>query len=97
MRIIARSTLRSYWEKYPDTEIPLKVLFAKIKKANWRNFNKLKIQFGNASVAGNDRVVFNVKGNEYRLILAIDYEKQIGWIRFIGTHKVYDKIDAKTI
>ena len=97
MRIIARSTLRDYWERYPDTEIALKVLFTHIKKASWKNFNDLKAQFGNASVVGNDRVVFNVKGNEYRLITAIDYQKQIAWVRFIGTHKEYDKIDAKKI
>ena len=97
MRIIARSTLRDYWEKYPDSELPLKVWFAQIKKASWENFNELKAQFGNASVVGNDRVVFNIKGNEYRLIAAINYRKQIVWIRFIGTHKAYDKIDAKTI
>jgi mRNA interferase HigB len=97
MRIIARSTLRDYWGKHPDAETPLKVWFAQVKKANWKNFNELKAQFGNASVVGNDRVVFNIKGNEYRLIAAIDYQKQILWIRFVGTHKAYDKIDAKTI
>jgi mRNA interferase HigB len=97
MRIIARSTLRDYWGKYPDAETPLKVWFAQVKKVSCKNFNELKTQFGNASVVGNDRVVFNIKGNEYRLIAAIDYRKQILWIRFIGTHKAYDKIDAKTI
>ncbi len=97
MRLIARSTLREYWGKYPDSELPLKLWYAQIKKAGWENFNELKAQFGNASVVGNDRVVFNIKGNEYRLIAAINYRKQIVWIRFIGTHKAYDKIDAKTI
>jgi len=97
MRIIARSTLRDYWEKYPDTELPLKVWYAQIKKADWKTFNELKSQFRKASVVGNDRVVFNIKGNEYRLIAAVSYRKQIVWIRFIGTHKAYDKIDAKTI
>jgi len=97
MRIIARKTLREFWEEYPDSETPLKLWFKEIKKAQWRNFNRLKEQFGNASVVGNDRVVFNIKGNDYRLIATIDYEKQILWIRFIGTHKAYDKINAKTI
>ena len=97
MRIIARSALREFWEKYQDAETPLKSWFGEVKKAEWKSFNELKQKFGNASVVGNDRVVFNIKGNDYRLVAAIDYEKQILWIRFIGSHKAYDKIDAKTI
>jgi len=97
MRIIARSTLKEYWEKYPDSELSLKIWHAQIKKVNWKNFNELKAQYASASVVGNDRAVFNIKGNEYRLIVAIDYQKQILWIKFIGTHKAYDKINAKTI
>jgi mRNA interferase HigB len=97
MRIIARRTLREFWEKFPEAETALKVWYGEIKKAEWKNFNELKKQFGNASVVGNDRVVFNIKGNNYRLIAAIDYEKQILWIRFIGSHKMYDKIEAKKI
>ena len=97
MRIIARRTLREFWEKFPEAEIPLRVWFNEMKKSEWKNFNQLKQQFGNASVVSNDRAVFNIKGNNYRLIAAVDYEKQILWIRFIGSHKRYDKIDAKTI
>jgi mRNA interferase HigB len=97
MRIIARSTLRGFWDRHPDAETPLKSWFGEVRKADWKNFNQLKQHFGNASIVGNDRAVFNIKGNEYRLIVSIDYEKQILWIRFIGTHKAYDKIDAKTI
>ncbi len=97
MRIIARSTLRDFWESNAAAETPLKTWFSEARKAEWKNFNQLKAQFGNASVVGNDRVVFNIKGNNYRLVVALDYEKQILWIRFIGTHKAYDKIDAKNI
>ncbi len=97
MRIISRRTLREFWEKFPDAETALKVWFSEINEAKWNNFNQLKQQFGNASVVGNDRVVFNIKGNTYRLVVAIDYEKQITWIRFVGTHKAYDKINAKKI
>ncbi len=89
--------MREFWEKFPDAETPLKVWYGEVRKAEWENFNQLKQQFGNASIVGNDRVVFNIKGNNYRLIAAIDYEKQILWVRFIGTHKAYDKINAKTI
>jgi mRNA interferase HigB len=97
MRIIARSTIRNFWERFPNAENPLKVWFGEVKKGGWEDFNQLKAQFGNASVVGNDRVIFNIKGNDYRLVAAIDYEKQIVWIRFIGSHKEYDKINAKTI
>ncbi|CAN5842343.1 type II toxin-antitoxin system HigB family toxin [soil metagenome] len=97
MRIIARRTIRDFWDSHRDSEVPLVNWFKEIKKANWKNFNELKAQYRNASVVGNDRVVFNIKGNDYRLVAAIDYEKQILWIRFIGTHKAYDKINAKTI
>ena len=97
MRVISRSTLRNFWEKHADAETPLKTWFSEVKKAERKNFNQLKAQFGNASVVGNDRAVFNIKGNDYRLVTALDYEKQILWIRFIGTHKAYDKIDAKNI
>jgi mRNA interferase HigB len=97
MRIIARSTLREFWEKYPDAETPLKTWVGEVRKAEWKTFNQLKQQFGTASIIGNDRAVFNIKGNSYRLVAAIDYEKQILWIRFIGLHKDYDKINSKTI
>lgn len=97
MRIIARRTLRSFWEKYPDTETPLKVWFKEIKNAHWKNTHELKRQFKNASIVCSDRVVFNIKGNAYRLIVAIDFEKQISWIRFIGSHEQYNKINARKI
>ncbi|WP_051205527.1 type II toxin-antitoxin system HigB family toxin [Salinimicrobium xinjiangense] len=67
------------------------------KAANWKDPNELKMQFQNASIVGDGRAVFNIKGNNYRLIVAIDYQFQVVFIRFIGTHKQYDSIDAKTI
>ena len=99
MRIVALRTLREFWKnpKYEDSEQSLRAWYAEAKKANWQNPNEIKDQFKNASVVGNDRVVFNIKGNEYRLIVAIKYEFQIVFVRFIGTHKAYDKVDAKTI
>ncbi|MFI5135561.1 MAG: type II toxin-antitoxin system HigB family toxin [Chitinophagales bacterium] len=97
MRIIARRTLREFWGKYPDAEVPLAKWFKEVKKSKWKNFQELKRQFTNASIVGNDRAVFNVKGNDYRIVVAIDFEKQISWIRFVGSHKQYDKINAKTI
>jgi mRNA interferase HigB len=97
MRIIAKRTLREFWEKYSDAETPLKVWYKNIKEAEWRNSNELKRQFKNASIVGNDRIVFNIKGNTYRLVISIDFEKQIVWIKFIGSHRDYDKINAKTV
>ena len=67
------------------------------KTADWKNPNDLKRQYKNASIVGEGRVVFNIKGNDYRLVVVIDYEFQVIFIRFIGTHKQYDKIDVKTI
>lgn len=99
MRILAFRILREFWEipKYSDAEASLRSWYHDVKKANWENANELKEQFKNASIVGGGRVVFNIKGNDYRLIIAIDYDFQVLFIRFIGTHKQYDKIDAKTI
>ncbi|RYM35192.1 type II toxin-antitoxin system HigB family toxin [Brumimicrobium glaciale] len=99
MRIIAFRRLREFFEeqKYADSEISLRAWYQVAKTADWENSNDLKKQFKNASIVGNTRVVFNIKGNDYRLVVAIDYEFQVIFIRFVGTHKEYDKIDAKTI
>ena len=99
MRIIAFKTQRDFFEKkeYSDAEISLRTWYHDAKKATWKNSNDLKKQYKNASVVGEGRIVFNIKGNSYRLIIAIDYEFQIIYIRFIGTHKQYDKINAKTV
>lgn len=99
MRIIAFRSLRTFFEKpdYVDSEIPLRAWYHDAKTAEWGSPNELKEQFTNASIIGEGRVVFNIKGNKYRLVTAIDYEFRIIFIRFIGTHKQYDQINAKTI
>jgi len=99
MRIIAFRTLREFWEKpeYADSEASLRSWYHDAKNANWKNSNDLKQQYKNASIVGEGRVIFNIKGNLYRLVVAIDYELQIIFVRFVGAHKDYDKIDAKTI
>nr|NQU91350.1 type II toxin-antitoxin system HigB family toxin [Bacteroidota bacterium] len=99
MRIIAFRTLREFWEKpeYADSEISLRSWYHDAKSAEWKNSNELKQQYNNASIVGERRIVFNLKGNTYRLVVLIDYEFQVIFVRFIGTHKQYDKIDAKTI
>jgi mRNA interferase HigB len=97
MRIIAKSALIKFWKKYPDAEQPLRVWHDEAKKAEWSNFQDIKSQFKSASIVGNDRIVFNIKGNDYRLIVLILFRKGKIFVRFIGTHKEYDKIDARNI
>lgn len=97
MRIIAKSTLKKFWEKYHDAEQPLKAWYDEARKAEWNSFQDIKKQFRSASIVGNDRVVFNIKGNDYRLIVLILFRKGKAFIRFVGTHAEYNKIDAKTI
>lgn len=99
MRIIAFRTLREFFEKpeYSDFEVSLRAWYHDAKSAEWKNSNELKKQYINASIVGDGRVVFNIKGKDYRLVVAIDYEFQVMLIRFIGTHKQYDKINSKTI
>jgi mRNA interferase HigB len=97
MRIISRRTLREFWEKHPDAEQPLRAWYANAKRANWRTPADVKTAYRNASLVANNRVVFNIKGNRYRLVVAIDYQYSIIYIRFVGTHREYDKIDAATI
>jgi len=99
MRIIAFRALREFFEKpdYADSEASLRAWYHDAKTAEWKSSNDLKKQYKNASIVGEGRVVFNIKGNAYRLVVAIDYDFQVIFIRFIGTHKQYDKIDAKRI
>lgn len=97
MRIIARRTLREFWEVHPDAEQPLKAWFAMARNADLKKPGDVKTAFRTASFVGNDRVVFNIKGNHYRLIAAIDYRFGIVYIRFIGSHREYNAIDAATI
>ncbi len=99
MRIIAFRTIRDFFEKekYKDSEVSLRAWYHDVKNSYWNNSNELKQQYKNASIVGDGRVVFNIKGNDYRLVAAIDYDFQAIFIRFIGTHKEYDKINVKNI
>ena len=97
MRVIAKSTLRDYWEEHKDVEQALLSWYKVANQAKWSNFNEVKLQFGTCKIIGNDRIVFKVRGNNYRLIIKISFENQLIWIRFIGTHSEYDSINAKQI
>jgi mRNA interferase HigB len=99
MRIIARARLRNFWlnPKYSDAEEPLKAWFDEVKNEMWKSTQDVKSKYRNASFIANNRVVFNIHGNKYRLIVAIRYDISIVFIKFIGTHKQYDDIDASSI
>src|SRR2546423_14512252 len=97
MRIIALSTLRFFWERHPITEQPLKAWYADAIRSTWKAFHDIKQSYHSASVIGSDRAVFNIKGNDYRLVVMIRFRDGKVFIRFIGTHAEYDKIDARTI
>lgn len=97
MRIIAVSYLRSFWESNPDAEPHLKSWADEARKASWRQPADIKAQYRNASILRNRRVVFNIKGNDYRLVASVAYRYQAVYVKFVGTHAEYDLIDAETV
>ena len=97
VRIIAKKTLRDFWENHPDSEQQLRAWYQEVLKASWGTPNKIKSAYPSASFLAPNRVVFNIKGNHYRMIVKINFDHQMILIRFIGTHAEYDKINAKTI
>ena len=99
MQIVALRNLEFYW-KQPnrgDSEGALKAWFAEARLAKWTSPQDVKNHYANASVITNNRIVFNIKGNDYRLIVAIAYRMQYVYVKFIGTHSEYDKVDAATV
>lgn len=97
LRIIAKRTLRDFWQKHPDSEEQLKSWFRETEKSNFKSIQEFKRDYPRASVLKNHRIVFNIKGNHYRLIVKFNFDYQIFCIRFIGTHAEFDKINANTI
>lgn len=97
MRIIAIKALKEFWKKHPDSEQPLRAWYAEAKNAEWEKPADISRLYRSASILANNRIVFNIKGNNYRLVVAINYNYRIVYIRYIGTHKEYDKINAKEI
>jgi mRNA interferase HigB len=96
-RIFAKSTLRQFWEKYPDSEQYLKTWYDTAMSSDWKTPVDVKKSYSNASILKDSRIVFNIKGNTYRLIVKVNFEKRWIFIRFIGTQVEYDKIDANKI
>ena len=96
-RIFAKRTLREYWEVHPETEQYLKTWYDTAMNSDWKNPSDVKQIYANASILKDSRIVFNIKGNSYRLVVKFNFEKQWIFIRFIGTHEEYNRIDANTI
>ena len=97
MRVIAASFLRSFWERNPDAEQQIKSWVGEVKKANWSQPAEIKERYRSASILKNRRVVFNIKGNDYRLVVSVAYHYQAVYVKFIGTNEEYDDIDAGTV
>ena len=97
MRVFAKRTLREFWNKHPDCEQQLKIWYEQTGKAAWINPNSVISEFSNARQIGKDRIIFNIKGNKYRLVVRVNYQFGMVYIRFIGNHTEYDKIDPLKI
>lgn len=97
MRVIALSALREFWARHPQAETALRVWYAEAGRADWKSPADIKAAHRNASFLANNRVVFNIKGNDYRLVAAVHYNRGMMFVRFVGTHAEYDRIDAAMI
>ena len=97
MRIISKKKLKEFWEAYPDSKESLVAWHAEVKHASWQNPAEIKGQYGSASILKDSRVVFNICGNKYRLIVKINYPSSVVYVRFVGTHKGFDAIDAEVV
>jgi mRNA interferase HigB len=103
MRIIARRTLREFaaartgHRDHAALKAALEAWFDEVRKARWRNSAEVKRLYATASIISSDRIVFNIRGNAYRLVAAVDFEKSIVWIKWLGTHRGYDRIDVKKV
>ncbi len=97
MHIVSLKRLRLFWQTHPDAEEPLRAWHSVARRAQWRTPVDIRADYGSASFVGKNRVVFNIKGNDYRLIVLAEYQKERLFIRFVGTHEEYDKLDASRI
>ena len=97
MRIISINKLKECWDRHPETRIPLSEWYVKVGKARWKSFSDMKKDYSSVDYGGNQRYVFNIKGNSYRIVVAVKFTTQLVYIRFVGTHNEYDRIDIKNI
>jgi mRNA interferase HigB len=97
MRIIAKKTLREFWERHAAAEGPLLAWYREVEHEDWATPADVKAKYGSASIVGSERVVFNIKGNDYRLVVRINYAYRIVYVRFVGTHADYNGVDVKEV
>ncbi|MDR1425115.1 MAG: type II toxin-antitoxin system HigB family toxin [Azoarcus sp.] len=97
MRVIVVRTLRQFWEEHPDAELPLRSWLDEVRGAQWKQPADIKAQYRSASILKGNRVVFNIKGNDYRLIVAVAFVAGILYVKFVGSHEDYDRINAQTV
>ena len=97
MRIISRKALRDFWTDHPDARQALQAWYADAKHADWKSPADIKQAYRNVSFVANNRVVFNIRGNKYGIIVAVQYKAKIVFIRFVGTHQEYNQVDAATV
>jgi mRNA interferase HigB len=97
MHVISRRTLKVFWEAHPDSKQALQAWFHEARRATWAKPVEIKARYGTASIISNERVVFNICGSSYRLVVRINYESGTVFVRFLGTHKEYDRIDVERI
>ena len=97
MHVVSRKALKEFWERYPDAETSLQAWFHEASVAEWGNSAELKRQYRTASIINAERVVFNICGNKYRLVVRINYRSKTLFIRFVGTHREYDGINPETV
>ncbi len=94
MRIMAKRSLREFWERYPDARQPLLDWYKVVEHADWEAPRRIRERYSSASIIAGNRAVFNIKGNTYRLVVKVNYPYRVVYIRFIGTHAEYNAIDA---
>ena len=97
MRIIPREALQEFWKRHPDAEEPLLAWYREVERAEWKTPAELKEKYRSASIVGDNRVVFNIKGNHYRLVVKINYPYRVVSVRFVGTHAEYDAVNVKEV
>jgi mRNA interferase HigB len=97
VRIIAKRTLREFWHRVPEAQSPLNAWYADVSKADWSSPTVLKRHYASASILRNNRVVFNIAGNKFRLVVKINYAYRVVYVRFVGTHASNDRIDAEIV
>ena len=97
MQIIAKRTLRQFWERHPQSATPLRTWYAIVSRARWTGPADVKAQFGSADFVADNRIVFNIGGNKYRLVVRVSYEYGRVLVKFVGTHAEYDRIDVTTV